>query len=518
MKKRLSCLILAIIMICSFIPSVSAAGSVLSSQGKTLYELGLFRGVGTNEDGTPDFGLDQVPTRNQALIMLVRLLGKEEEALAGTWSIPFKDVSENMRPYVGYAYTNGLTNGTTATTYSGAQPIKVNQYITFVLRALGYESGVDFTVSSPWEFARQVGIMEYQFSEYTTRFDRGDMALLSGNALTAPQKGSGAPLIQKLVAEGAVDGEKALLQGLPAYPTDIGTIHYIYDIRSFTLYAFMNHTGYDSNNNYAIAGVRQQLREDLAAINPSISEPNYAAKHKIKTGDVLTVLGDAPEFQYISTDGIQREVWDLPEKLAEFYVAADIPALYEKYRPHFEQSLSKYKAAMSGILSTPIKYFRLEGQLPEEVGFEVLLLEAAQSGHARQESLNLYNDYPVFCTGPVKPSDKDGINQLNVVHEYFHIITRPMLERCSEEMDALSRYYKKGTEASSWEDAVNESVVRAISAYFVDGSGRANAMQADEKGYVMATYIFDRIPEFASFDGDLEDFLRMLLVEYPEYR
>ena len=66
MKKRLSCLILAIIMICSFIPSVSAAGSVLSSQGKTLYELGLFRGVGTNEDGTPDFGLDQVPTRNQA--------------------------------------------------------------------------------------------------------------------------------------------------------------------------------------------------------------------------------------------------------------------------------------------------------------------------------------------------------------------------------------------------------------------------------------------------------------------
>ena len=46
---------------------------------QTLYKLGLFRGVSTASDGTPVFDLESVPTRNQAVIMLVRLLGKEDE-------------------------------------------------------------------------------------------------------------------------------------------------------------------------------------------------------------------------------------------------------------------------------------------------------------------------------------------------------------------------------------------------------------------------------------------------------
>ena len=51
--------------------------------------------------------------------MLVRLLGKEEEALAGNWDLPFTDVSKTSAayPYIGYAYANGLTNGTSATTF-----------------------------------------------------------------------------------------------------------------------------------------------------------------------------------------------------------------------------------------------------------------------------------------------------------------------------------------------------------------------------------------------------------------
>lgn len=33
----------------------------------------------------------------------------------------------------------------------------------------------------------------------------------------------------------------------------------------------------------------------------------------------------------------------------------------------------------------------------------------------------------------------------------------------------------------------------------------------------MTRYIYDRIPEFETFEGDLEDFMRMLLIEYPQY-
>ena len=102
MKKRLLCMIRTLVMIFSLVPSVAAASDEATEAAEALYELGLFKGTGTNPDGTPIFDLDKTPTRNQAIIMLVRLLGKEEEALAGTWEIPFTDVSDAMRPYIGY--------------------------------------------------------------------------------------------------------------------------------------------------------------------------------------------------------------------------------------------------------------------------------------------------------------------------------------------------------------------------------------------------------------------------------
>lgn len=121
--KRLLSILLSLVMVLSLTPVAFAVSDEAVAAANVLHERGLFNGTGTNADGTPIFDLDKTPTRNQAIIMLVRLLGKEGEALAGTWNIPFTDVSESMRPYVGYAYTNGLTSGTSATTYGGSQPI-----------------------------------------------------------------------------------------------------------------------------------------------------------------------------------------------------------------------------------------------------------------------------------------------------------------------------------------------------------------------------------------------------------
>ena len=181
MKKRLSCIILTLVMIISLVPFAAAASDEATEAAEALYELGLFKGTGTNPDGTPIFDLDKTPTRNQAIIMLVRLLGKEEEAKAGTWNIPFTDVSDSMKPYIGYAYTNGLTNGYTATAYCGTNPIKANQYIAFVLRALGYESGKDFQVGTSYLLSDQLGITSGEYAN-ASAFTRGDVAKISLNA------------------------------------------------------------------------------------------------------------------------------------------------------------------------------------------------------------------------------------------------------------------------------------------------------------------------------------------------
>ena len=178
MKKLLS-LMLTLVLMCNLIPAAHAASDEATQAAQTLYELGLFRGTGTNPDGTPVFDLDKTPTRNQAVIMLVRLLGKEEEALAGDWELPFTDVVKGSTSYyyIGYAYANGLTNGTSATTYSGSNPIRANQYITFVLRSLGYVSGEDFKVSTAWEFSDEIGLTHGEYNaENAANFIRGDVA------------------------------------------------------------------------------------------------------------------------------------------------------------------------------------------------------------------------------------------------------------------------------------------------------------------------------------------------------
>ena len=164
--KKLCSLFLALLTVLSLLPAAAfAAADEAAEAAEGLYSLGLFQGTGTNADGTPIYSLDRVPTRNQAIIMLIRLLGREEEALAGSYETPFTDItSANMAQYIGYAYENGLSNGVSATAYGGERTVKANQYITFVLRALGYVSGEDFTVSEACRFADSIGLTN---GEYT---------------------------------------------------------------------------------------------------------------------------------------------------------------------------------------------------------------------------------------------------------------------------------------------------------------------------------------------------------------
>lgn len=117
-------------------PAAYAAGSEAEEAANALYELSLFKGTGTDQNGNPIFELDRAPNCHEVVTMLVRLLGMEDEAKAGNWKKPFTDVVEWAKPYVGYAYANGLTTGTGATTFGGTAKVTVSQHVTFALRAL----------------------------------------------------------------------------------------------------------------------------------------------------------------------------------------------------------------------------------------------------------------------------------------------------------------------------------------------------------------------------------------------
>lgn len=178
-----------------------AANDEADQAAQALYELGLFNGTGLNTDGTPNFDLKRSPTRQEAITMLVRLLGKEKEAQAGTWKTPFTDVDGWAKSYVGYAYTNHLTGGTSSTTFSGNDTITASQYITFILRALGYADGADFQWDKAWELSDKIGLTSGEYNSSTVSFLRGDVANISCTALTVCLKDSDEKLSDKLIDE-----------------------------------------------------------------------------------------------------------------------------------------------------------------------------------------------------------------------------------------------------------------------------------------------------------------------------
>jgi hypothetical protein len=74
----------------SVLLTVTISASMIQHQPKAeaLKELGLFKG---SDKG---FELERAPSRVEAMVMLVRLLGKEEEAKENNYEHPFTDVPE----------------------------------------------------------------------------------------------------------------------------------------------------------------------------------------------------------------------------------------------------------------------------------------------------------------------------------------------------------------------------------------------------------------------------------------
>lgn len=204
----------AVLMTLSLLaPAAFASGTATPETyaAELLHQLGLFQGVGAGADGAPDFDLDRAPTRQEAVTMLVRLLGKDAEAQAGSYNTPFNDVADWAKPYVGYAYQNKLTLGTGASTFGGSDAVTPAQYLTFVLRALGYSSQEDFEWNVAWELS---DALEITFGEYTadTRdFTRGNVAMISASALGGIMKDTGRTLLSFLNEAGALSKTELVL-------------------------------------------------------------------------------------------------------------------------------------------------------------------------------------------------------------------------------------------------------------------------------------------------------------------
>lgn len=143
-----------------------------------LYHVELFKGTNLG------YELGRELNRVEGITLLVRMLGKEEAAMSKTYSLPFTDVADWAKPYVGYAYENGITNGVSATKFGSTTTMTDYMFITLTLRALGYtDKGIapQFVWNEPYVLANSTGLIASAAAD--TFFSRGDAIEVFWNAL-----------------------------------------------------------------------------------------------------------------------------------------------------------------------------------------------------------------------------------------------------------------------------------------------------------------------------------------------
>ena len=178
-----------------------------NAMAAALKAMNLFKGSFTAYG--QGFDLEKAPTRLQALIMFIHVLGEEEAALAYTGATPFRDIAAgtDAARYVGYAYSRGYTNGYTATEWRPAQGVNVHQYTEFMLRALGYSSVSNTNLADTMERAAASGVLtEGEAAELKlTPFLRAQLVYISYRALDAESAEFGMPLADVLMEKGVFD-------------------------------------------------------------------------------------------------------------------------------------------------------------------------------------------------------------------------------------------------------------------------------------------------------------------------
>lgn len=192
--------ILLTILALSAVLCVSASASSFDDAAEDLSRIGMLKG------SSGGFNLDQVPTRAQAAIMLVRLHGAEDAAQrtykSGRITCPFTDVNETTAPYVAWLADEGLAAGTSDTTFGAADPCTAKAYTIFLLRALGYQDREDFTSSSAQDFAAARGIVDTSMGG---TFLRDDLVAMTYQALGTTMKDGSTYLLDSLIQNEAVD-------------------------------------------------------------------------------------------------------------------------------------------------------------------------------------------------------------------------------------------------------------------------------------------------------------------------
>ena len=206
MKKRLMALLCALVLAASSMPSASALVGESTRSTDTLATLGIVRGVSRD-----NFAPEDLATRAQAAVLLVRFAGCEQAAAADPWYAGFQDLPAWAADSIDYAiHQEWITRGALLDFFPSA-PATAAEVCTALLRMLGYSDPQDFDPAEANVFAHRIGLISQPANG---PLHRADLFAILRDALVFPAKDSGKTPAEQLVANGAVPRATASALGL----------------------------------------------------------------------------------------------------------------------------------------------------------------------------------------------------------------------------------------------------------------------------------------------------------------
>lgn len=196
MKRRLSLLLAVVMILGSFSFAFAAEETAEEKAGAFLMKVGVLEGI------NGELKLEDNLRRQDAVVLIARLHGAEEEAEKfPTDDLTFTDFKDPFyRPIIAWAVANNLVEGHTPERFGFNEDVTAQQYVTILLRALGYNEEVAGKdgYDKALELAKKLGLLENVEVEKDTAITRGQMSVLTFNALGTKMKDSDKTLADKL--------------------------------------------------------------------------------------------------------------------------------------------------------------------------------------------------------------------------------------------------------------------------------------------------------------------------------
>lgn len=170
----------------SFSETATNNMTIQNRYAEALNILGIMNGSGG------DLKLNNPLSRAEACVLIVKLMGKYQEAQLSKYSMKFKDVPSWAWSSVGYMNKLGIANGFSADTFAATAPASLNSYLTILLNVLGYQIGVDYKFEDVVNYSKKIGLItdaEIRNIKYET-FHKYHAARLSVKALMLPMRGT----------------------------------------------------------------------------------------------------------------------------------------------------------------------------------------------------------------------------------------------------------------------------------------------------------------------------------------